>query len=151
MTASAKKIYKSTIIVRCVCIQVHMFAHITSIHIYTLPETNSSPLKMGHPKSKFIFQPLIFRGELLVSGSVIIYTHIVQKQMTCNLSSPNHKLQIPSEPNKERIHEVNLLKPSQNQLEVEKTHFPTLPDTKNLRQMGFNVSHSCKRRTRYPR
>ncbi len=27
----------------------------------TLPETNSSPLKIGHPKGKFIFQPSIFR------------------------------------------------------------------------------------------
>ena len=34
----------------------------------TLPETNSSPLKIGHPKRKSIFQPSIFRGELLVSG-----------------------------------------------------------------------------------
>ena len=32
-------------------------------HIWnTLPETNSSPLKIGHPKRKFIFQLLIFRG-----------------------------------------------------------------------------------------
>ena len=28
----------------------------------TLPETNSSPLKMGHPKRKLVFQPSIFRG-----------------------------------------------------------------------------------------
>ena len=27
----------------------------------TLPETNSSPLKMGHPKRKLVFQPSIFR------------------------------------------------------------------------------------------
>ena len=34
----------------------------------TLPETNSiSPLKIGHPKSRFTFHPLIFRGELAVS------------------------------------------------------------------------------------
>ena len=28
---------------------------------FTLPETNSSPLKMGHPKRKLVFQPSIFR------------------------------------------------------------------------------------------
>ena len=37
--------------------------------IYT-PETNSSPLKIGHPKRKLVFQPSIFRCELLVSGRV---------------------------------------------------------------------------------
>ena len=34
----------------------------------TLPETNSSPLKIGLHKRKVLFQPSIFRGELLVSG-----------------------------------------------------------------------------------
>ena len=29
---------------------------------FTLPETNSSPLKIGHPKRKVVFQPWIFRG-----------------------------------------------------------------------------------------
>ena len=29
----------------------------------TLPETNSSPLKIGHPQRKLVFQPSIFRGE----------------------------------------------------------------------------------------
>ena len=28
----------------------------------TLPETNSSPLKIGHPNRKLVFQPSIFRG-----------------------------------------------------------------------------------------
>ncbi len=37
----------------------------------TLPETNSSPLKIGLPKRKVTFQPSIFRCELLVSGRVI--------------------------------------------------------------------------------
>ncbi len=37
----------------------------------TLPKTNSSPLKIGHPKRKLRFQPSIFRCELLVSGRVI--------------------------------------------------------------------------------
>ena len=36
----------------------------------TLPKTNSSPLKIGHHKRKFVFQPPFFRGELLVSGKV---------------------------------------------------------------------------------
>ena len=36
----------------------------------TLPETNSSPLKLGLPKRKLIFQPSIVRGELLVLGRV---------------------------------------------------------------------------------
>ena len=35
-----------------------------------VPETNSSPLKIGHPKRKLVFQPSIFRCELLVSGRV---------------------------------------------------------------------------------
>ena len=30
--------------------------------ICTLPETHSSPLKIGHPKRKLVFQPSIFRG-----------------------------------------------------------------------------------------
>ena len=30
-------------------------------HGDTLPETNSSPLKIGHPKGKLVFQPSIFR------------------------------------------------------------------------------------------
>ena len=37
----------------------------------TLPETNSSHLKIGHPERKWIFQPSIFGCELLVSGRVI--------------------------------------------------------------------------------
>ena len=40
----------------------------------TLPETNSSHLKLGHPKRKLVFQPSIFRCELLVSGRVIFVT-----------------------------------------------------------------------------
>ena len=34
----------------------------------TLPETNSLHLKIRFPKTHFIFQPSIFRGELFVSG-----------------------------------------------------------------------------------
>ena len=41
---------------------------------YTLPKTNGSPLKIRHPKRKFIFQPSIFRcfHSLFVSGSRVI-------------------------------------------------------------------------------
>ncbi len=33
-----------------------------NLTVTTLPETNSSPLKIGHPKRKPVFQPSIFRG-----------------------------------------------------------------------------------------
>ena len=36
----------------------------------TLPETNGLPLKISLPNRKVVFQPSIFRGELLVSGRV---------------------------------------------------------------------------------
>ncbi len=42
------------------------------IYQSTLPETNSSPLKIGLPNRKVVFQPSIFRGELLVSGRVFL-------------------------------------------------------------------------------
>jgi len=32
--------------------------------VFTLPETNSSPLKIGIPNRKYIFQPSIFRGHV---------------------------------------------------------------------------------------
>ena len=38
--------------------------------VYTLPETNSSPMIIGYPKRKLVFQPSIFRCELLVLGRV---------------------------------------------------------------------------------
>ena len=34
---------------------------ISIMECHTLPETNSSPLKIGHPKRKLVFQPSIFR------------------------------------------------------------------------------------------
>ena len=37
---------------------------------YAPTETNISPLEIGPPKMKVVFQPSIFRGELLVSGRV---------------------------------------------------------------------------------
>ena len=45
----------------------------------TLPETNSSPLKIGLPKRKIVFQPSIFRCELLVSGRVTISWYYLYK------------------------------------------------------------------------
>ena len=39
---------------------------------YTLPKANKSHLTIGHPKRKLVFQPSIFRCELLVSGRVLI-------------------------------------------------------------------------------
>lgn len=59
------------------------------------------------------------------------HTHIVQRQTPRNLSSPTNSNSqtrrdtMPS--NKEQIHEVKLLKPSQNQFQVGTTHFPRLP------------------------
>ena len=44
--------------------------------VYVFPETNSSPLKIGHPKRKLVFQPSIFRCKLLVLGRV---THSTRK------------------------------------------------------------------------
>ena len=37
----------------------------------TPPETNSSPLKVGNPTRKIVFQPSIFRCYVLVSGRVV--------------------------------------------------------------------------------
>ena len=41
-----------------------------ALSMITLPKTNSSPLKMDFSNRKVVFQPSIFRGELLVSGRV---------------------------------------------------------------------------------
>ena len=38
-----------------------------------------SPLKIGNPKRKVVFQPSIFRGELLVSGRVLSYVFQVAR------------------------------------------------------------------------
>ena len=42
----------------------------TGMWSFTLPETNSSPLKIGLPNRKIVFQPSISRGKQLVSGRV---------------------------------------------------------------------------------
>ena len=43
---------------------------------YTLPKTNSSPLKMVVSNRNLLFQGSIFMGEMLVSGRVWIYIYI---------------------------------------------------------------------------
>ncbi len=48
----------------------------------TLPKTNSSPLKIGHPKRKLVFQPSIFRCENVSfrEGSGVRYpSHLVKR------------------------------------------------------------------------
>ena len=45
-------------------------------HCSTLPETNSSHLKSYLPKRKLVFQPSIFRGELLVLGRVFPFVNV---------------------------------------------------------------------------
>ena len=39
------------------------FEVILNFFEFALPKTNSSPLKIGHPRRKLVFQPSIFRGE----------------------------------------------------------------------------------------
>ena len=67
-----------------------------SLHVIvaggTLPETNGSPPKIGHPKRKLIFQPSIFRGELLVSGRV--YTYSLPIQLLLNLQRLHYILHL---------------------------------------------------------
>ncbi len=41
----------------------------------TLPETNSSPLKIDPWKRRFLLETTIFRGELLVLGGVVFKSH----------------------------------------------------------------------------
>ena len=47
----------------------------TFFFAHTLPETNSSPLKIGIPNRKVVFQPAIFRGygfrEIFFFGGVV--------------------------------------------------------------------------------
>ena len=43
------------------CWFVHVLSILDRSLIYTLPETNSSPLNIGHPKRRVDFQPSIFR------------------------------------------------------------------------------------------
>ena len=48
----------------------YSFCGINDIKWFTLPETNSSQLRIRHPKRQLVFQPSLFRCELLVSGRV---------------------------------------------------------------------------------
>ena len=53
------------------------------IRLVAIPETNSSTLKTGHPKRKFLFQPLVFRGHVSFrEGRTIFFSHF-----PCNLAS----------------------------------------------------------------
>ena len=58
---------------------------------FTLPETNSSPLKIGVPKRKLVFQPSIFTCDLLVSGRVYSLTHVKSRSNLCNCTTWNDK------------------------------------------------------------
>ena len=44
----------------------------------THPETNSSPLKLGFPKRKLIFQPSIFRGYVSFREGIAEEANILQ-------------------------------------------------------------------------
>ena len=50
---------------------VHFWAF---IFLHTLPETNSSPLKIGHPNRKVVLQPSIFRSYVSFREGIIYYT-----------------------------------------------------------------------------
>ena len=45
---------------------------------HTLPETNSLPMKIGHPKRKLVFQPSIFRCENVSFREGILVEHSLQ-------------------------------------------------------------------------
>ena len=50
-------------------------------HTHTLSETNSLPLKIEAPwKRRFLLETTIFRGELLVLGSVSPWKEVVFKK-----------------------------------------------------------------------
>ena len=67
----------------------------------TLPETNSSPLKIGHPKRKLVFQPSIFR--CYVSFREGIYLGVIsqlKRSKSCRLLDRVENIAIhPSEHN----------------------------------------------------
>ena len=51
---------------------------------FTLPETNSSHLKMDGWKTSFLLGWPIFRGELLVLGSVTDRTNLKKRPICCS-------------------------------------------------------------------
>ena len=65
-----------------------------SFPLLTLPKTNSSPLKISYPKKKLVFQPSIFRCELLVSG-YLVWPFILNQWTT---ATAEHLLHDPSRP-----------------------------------------------------
>ena len=52
------------------CIYLHLPPKVSTVNVGTLPETNSSHLKMDGWNTGFLLGRPIFRGELLVLGSV---------------------------------------------------------------------------------
>ena len=61
-----------------------MLAFTQNIPSTTLPESNSLPLKMDGWKMTFLLGNPIFRGELLVSGSVYIYSLVPSLRLGTN-------------------------------------------------------------------
>ena len=53
--------------------------------IFTLPETNSSPLKIGLPNRKVVFQPSIFRGYVSFREGIYIYLLLEDLQASMSL------------------------------------------------------------------
>ena len=69
-----------------ISIAMAMLQHQLRYFRITFPETNTSPLKMGHTKRKFIFQPLIFTGHVSFRECIWDWTihpeHILVKYLT---------------------------------------------------------------------
>ena len=65
---------------------------ILNVHLHdgkdTLRETNSLPLKIGHPKRKLVFQPSIFRCHVSFREGVIYWHFSQQKCVTVMIWSP---------------------------------------------------------------
>ena len=47
---------------------------------------NSSPLKIGKPKRKLIFQPSFFRGELFNFGGVVVFVNLQSEFLVFHLN-----------------------------------------------------------------
>ena len=65
----------------------------------TLPESNSSPLKIGHPKRKFLFQPSIFgcfgRGTIIKVGVNSALTSNMRNCTSLALETGNSGFRVP--------------------------------------------------------
>ena len=71
---------------KAVCDVIGLVEDLKKTGIITLPETNSSHLKIGHPKRKLVFQPSIFRcyvsfreGKLPILGGIQLDAHVAGK------------------------------------------------------------------------